>query len=170
MKIEGAIAGDMIYHGSKLYGETGTRMAKVTLAVKVEEDTAKDKFGADFHRVAFGGMVVKKDLVSFACAVITKPNLTLEMHEVDICGSKVKVAIEMPKITPVENEQAVIISLVLPIEVTALRKDFFGQLSLESGDVVECEFQPIQMQLPGTDGMTLKRKDGAFGNPQPVKT
>jgi hypothetical protein len=157
----------MQFHGAKLYGETGTRMAKVTMVVKVAKDAAAEKFGSDFDRVAFGAMVVKDQDVSFPCGVMSKPNLTVEMHDVELLGHTVRVALEVPKITPVDGEQIVAVSLVLPLEVTKKGKGMFGDLTCASGDVVEAKFDPVQMDLPNTEGMTVKRKDGAFGNPQP---
>jgi hypothetical protein len=169
MRIKGKVAGDLLFLGSKRYGETNTRMAKATLAVKVQEKEAAKKFGADFHRVAFGAMQVKEDkTVSFPCGVMTKPNLTMEMHEAKLFDHTFRVALEIPKITPCDDERAVVVSLVMPIEVTELKKEFFGELTCASGDVVEVEFNPVQMEIPGTDsGMTVKRKDGKFGNPTP---
>lgn len=172
MRLKGNVAADMIYHGAKKYGETGTRMAKVTLQVKVKEEDAKTKCGADFHRVAFGQMVKKKngEFVEHSCGTINKPNLTFEVHDVDICGTKVRVCAEVPKIVPVEDEPAVTMHMVLPIEVTQLRQALWSELTLNSGDLIECDWEPVQMDLPGTDeaGMTVKRKDNAFGNPQPT--
>jgi hypothetical protein len=169
MRIKGKVAGDMIFHGSKLYGETGTRMAKVTLAIKVKDKEAAKKFGADFERVAFGAMQVNDNkTVSFPCGVMTKPNLVVEMHDVSLFGHKLRVALEVPKITPCDDEQAVVVGLVMPLEVTELKKELFGELTCSSGDTIEVEFNPVQMELPGSDpGMTVKRKDGKFGNPQP---
>lgn len=168
MKLQGTLACDLIFHGSKKYGESQTRMAKVSLQVKIQELDATSKLGADFHRVAFGGMTVKDGLSSFPCGTLTKPNLTLEGHEVDFWGTKVRVFPELPRITPVKDESAVTLSLVLPIEVNELRKGLFGELTCTSGDLVNLEFTPIQgeLDLPDT-GPTVIRKDGAFGNPQP---
>lgn len=174
MKFKGNVAGDLLYHGAKKYGETQTRMAKVTLAVKVKEEDAADKCGADFHRVAFGGMVKKKngEFVEHSCGTINKPNLVVEVHNVDLFGTKVRVCAEVPKIVPVEDEAAVTVHVVLPIEVNQLRKQLWSDLTLNSGDLVESQWEPVQMDIEdaakGGNGMKVKRKDGAFGNPQPV--
>lgn len=171
MQIRGTVAGDFQFHGAKKYGETGTRMARLTLQVKVKEDEAKNKFGADFYRVAFGAMQSKEGFASFPYGVLQKPNLMLEVHDVEIFGTKVRVSAEIPKITAVEDEPAVVMSLVLPVEVNELRKQWFGELTCNSGDVINVEFDPVQMELPGVDedkGMRVKRKDGRWGNPTPM--
>jgi len=170
MQIRGNVAGDLIFNGAKRFGETGTRMAKVTMNIKVKEEEAKAKFGADFHRVAFGAMSVTDGLASFPCAVLTKPNFTVEVHDVELLGDKVRVCPEVPKITLLKDEPAVILTIVLPLEVNELKKSLFGDLTCVSGDVVECNFTPIQMELPGVNDspMYVVKSDGTLEGPKPV--
>jgi len=172
MKIKGEIHGDMIFHGAKLYGETKTRMAKVTLAIKVEEDQAKDKFGADFHRVAFGAMTVKDGVASFPYSTLQGPNLKLEPHDMELFGTKCRIFPELPRIAAVDDGPAVVLSLVIPLEAGTDRKSFFGELTCASGDCVRAVFEPVQIDIEDEinkkSGMQVKRKDGRFGNKQPV--
>lgn len=168
MKIQGEIMADLEVRSVKLYGESNTRMATIVLKVKAKADEAKEKFGADFHRVCFGSMTVKDGLASFPCEVLTKPNLTLEVHEVEILGHKVRVSPELPKITFAKDSPEATLDLVLSLPCDAPQKAMIGDIAINAGETIRANFQPIQMDLPMAEPARIKKKDGAYGNQKPM--
>lgn len=168
MKIESELQGDLEIKGIKKYGESKTRMATVLLKTKVHEQDAVEKFGEEFHRIAFGQMTVEDGVTVFPWEQLTKPRLTCEDHLIKILGHEMRAVPEIPKIKPVENEAAVVVELVLPLPCDKPQAKMIGNLAVNCGEVVTAVFSPVQMSLPGTGPKVVRKKDGKFGNAIPA--
>ena len=167
MKIKGTIAGDLEIASIKKYGESGTRMANIRLVVKVKEDEAKDKYGADFHRICFGAMTIRDGLSAFPFTSM-KPDVRLEVHEMEILTHKSRVSPEITSITPVKDEPAVTMNLIIPLPCDDRQKKMIGDLAVNAGELVNATFEEVQMALPLAEEPSIRKKDGKFGNPKPI--
>jgi hypothetical protein len=168
MKIETELQVDLEIKGIKKYGESKTRMATVLLKTKVHEQDAVDKFGEEFHRIAFGQMTVDDGVSVFPWEQLSKPRLVCEDHAITILGHEIRAVPEIPKIKPVESEAAVVVELLLPLPCDVPQAQMIGDLAVNCGETITAEFNPVQMSLPGTVPLKIvKKKDGKFGNQIP---
>lgn len=168
MKINGKIAGDLEKLTVKPYKEAQTTIASFLYRVKVQEKEAKEVYGAELYRVAFGGMVKNEDkkTVSFPCESMT-PKLVVETHVLKMFGHEFKANPEVKKITPHKNEPHVVMDIVVEMPCDKKHVKILKDIILNVGEVVEINCEPCQMSLPLGDGAKVIKRDGAFGNPKP---
>lgn len=163
MKINGEIYCDVEPSQIKKYGN-GVRLLNLKLKTKAKKETAAEVFGEDLARIAFAGMEIAPDKsIKHAFGTMTKPSLVCESHDVEIAGHEFRCMPEVPSLEPVDGEEAVVVSLVLPLEVTSMTKDKIADVLVLVGEGSEISWTPIQQTLP----LVQKDNRGEFGNASP---
>jgi hypothetical protein len=169
MRIGSKISGDLECKAIKKYGQTQTRMATFVVKVGVSAKEAAKKFGDEFHRIAFGLMTQGDGVVKHCQQKITKPALVCEAHQIKVLGHKVRVIPEINEIVLVENEPEAIVPITLSLPCEQISKELIADLASRCGDVVEFDFKPELMELPGVNtGPVIKKKTAGYGNVVPV--
>jgi len=166
MQINSKLTGDLEKLSVKRFNETGARVCNVLFRAKIDKQHADTLLGVEFERIAFGGMEIGAEgQALFPCATITKPRLICESHTIRILGQDTVVIPEIPRITPCDQEQAVIVDFVFPVLVNDATAPLVADLATSVGDVVEVVFIAKQLELPG---VRVLRQTKAFGNQVPA--
>lgn len=167
-KFQGDLTGIKLSHND----DTNVRLCTVTVIVGIDEKQAKEKFGHEFWRVAFGSMDQRGEgeaiITSFGYKKLT-PALVCDPHVLNICShGTLKVQPAITAIRPVKDKAEVTVEMRLPI-LLGESKDLAGALAINFGEVIDFELKATQMPLPlgeAPGGVVIKK--GPFGNPQPV--
>ena len=169
MRIDAELTGDWKCNGIKYYVQSNTRMAVFSLDVKVEESEAAAQFGEEFHRIVFGLMLLQDGIVKHAQGSIKKPALVPERHVIQMLGHKVKATPELGDIRLIEGEAAAVVPIIIPIGADKGQEAIIGAFGVRVGDVIKAKFNTKELDLPGTGGPEIRKKDAGFGNKVPVK-
>jgi len=167
MKIEGKLRGDVTIKRVALYESTGTRMATVHVSARLDRDGARRLLGDDFAKLVLpeGAGQRDEDGTYHHAFSSLKPAGRFESHKVKLFKRSVTVVPEMSGVSTVDKEEAVDLELDLPLEVAKDDAGWWGELAVRVGETFDVEFQPRQMELPGTSdtGPKVVKMPGPHG-------
>lgn len=155
MEINGSFSADVTDYHVKCHKEADGQTATFDVVVGVTKQEATKKFGADFEKLAFGTMYVKKanpedpksaDVISYLQDKI-KPggNVVFPRHVVTIDGSDpFQEQPQLFAIEPQEGVERVLVTLRIPIDVDRAEK--FG-IGSKVGQTLTVAFNPQQGQF-----------------------
>lgn len=169
MKLDATVKGDL--KGFKLYyvEESNERITQLTVALKFTRDKARELLGSQFTAVAFAGLMHDGEIPVHGHSGV-KVKEPWERHNLKIEGfGPFGVSPEWGgNVTPVKDEEAVIVPLRFPLVITD--KATIGALALRFGEVVELALTASQQELPldGAKAAIVKRPSGPWGNAKAV--
>ncbi len=153
MKIKGKLNADIVGFAIKRNKSHDGSEAAVDIDVGVTEEDAKEKFGADFHVLAFGTMRVMEaegdddvDAIAFMQDTI-KPGsrVVFESHKIKLDGETITEQPELLSIKTVDGEARVIARLRIPVKTD--KTAAINSLVQSVGKTVKVEFNPQQGEL-----------------------
>lgn len=183
MRIDSTFSADLSLGGIRYWPESNLRTALVQLTVTADENKAKKIFGQEFAAQIFSLATIHQgegeDEVleaSFAFRAL-RPASICENHKLILKSLDPNVGKlgtwgtqpELINLKPVKGRHE--IEVKIRCEVELANQAEAGALAYHVGEVVEVQFKASQMELalsPEAERPTIKKKNGAFGNPQPV--
>ena len=176
MKIDGNVRGEVSLRSAKHYESTNAKMAIVRISARMDRDTAKRLFGADFARLVLPemGKEARDETGAYHHAYSSiKPTGVFESHKVKLLDKEQNVTPELAAVTAVDGEEAVDVEVDLPFEINKTLKSWFGDIIVGVGETTDLEFSPRQLSLDlgaareQADGAKVIKVPGPHGGPVP---
>lgn len=170
MKITGEFGVEMTGLRFSYTASSKLRLAHCQVTKRVDKKQAQEIFDPKLVELAFatmhneGGDEGDKNSkrAVFGYSSLT-PDIPCEVHQLTIAGRNgISVQPKVMKIVPVDDEEKVDITVELPISI-GVDSALAGLLATKYCEAIEIKLDASQQQLP----LTVVKKAGAFGNPQP---
>ncbi len=171
MRIDGKLSGDFEVKRVRMHDNNKLREAIVVLTTKVKREGAAKIWGDEFVECAFSGLAeTSEGQPRWLQGVVDKPKLVCETHTVELNGVSISVQPEIPKITMIEDEAAVIVPLTMRIDLST--KKLAGEIAFATGVLKDVVFDSTQVPVPGSNANApgaVRTVKGAHGNLRPVR-
>lgn len=172
MKIEGKLACDIVGVHSKVTPkgekENGKRIY-VDLEIGIDQGTVNDRWGEDMAVLAFstmrrkaGGTADGESLVYLVNRLTpNKRRVVFELHKVEFPDQAVEAQPSLQSVRLVEGSTKAVAKIRVPLE--GLRAKLAANLLLQTGEMIDVAFAPLNRSLPFADGPNTEAPEAAAG-------